>query len=80
MKTVVGIVLLVGIVAGFYLLNDMTRTEDGKSLLNVAGQLEILVETEPPQERGITRAVQAPGEVEAFNEVDISSEVVAKII
>ncbi|MFH1747685.1 MAG: efflux RND transporter periplasmic adaptor subunit [Planctomycetota bacterium] len=80
MKTVVGIVLLVGIVGGIYLLNDMTRTEDGKSLLNVAGQLEILVETEPPQERGITRAVQAPGEVEAFDEVDISSEVVAKII
>lgn len=80
MKTVVGIVVLAGIVGGIYLLNDLTRNAEGKSLLHVAGALEILVETERPEQRAIVRTVQAPGEVEAFAEVDISSEVVAKII
>ena len=80
MKTVIGIVVLGAMVGGVYLLNDLTRSEDGKSLLHVAGELEILVETAQPKQRLIIRTVQAPGEVEAIEEVDISSEVVSKIV
>ena len=80
MKTVIGIIVLGVVVSGVYLLNDYTRTEDGKSMLHVANELEILVETAQPEQCGITRTVQAPGDVEAIEEVDISSEVVSKII
>ncbi|MBU0616479.1 MAG: efflux RND transporter periplasmic adaptor subunit [Planctomycetes bacterium] len=80
MKTVIGIVILGVVVGGIYFLNDFTRSEDGKSLLHVARELEIAVETAIPEQRGIIRTVQAPGEVEACAEVDISSEVVAKIL
>ena len=80
MKTVIGIVILGVVVGGIYFLNDFTRTEDGKSLLHVAREPEIPVETAIPEQRGIIRTVQAPGEVEACAEVDISSEVVAKIL
>ena len=72
MKTVIGIVILGVVVGGIYFLNDFTRTEDGKSLLHVARELEISVETAQPEQRGIIRTVQAPGEVEACAEVDIS--------
>jgi len=80
MKTVIGIVILIAVVGGIYLVNDLTRTEDGKSLLHVARELEIQVETARPEQRAIVRTVQAPGDVEALAEVDISSELVAKIV
>lgn len=80
MKTIIGIVVLGAIVAGIYVLNDYTRSEEGQSLLHVAGEPETSVETVQPEQRDIVRTVQAPGEVEAFDEVDISSEVVGKIL
>ena len=80
MKTLVGIVVLVVVVGGVYYLNDVTRNEDGTSLLHVAPPVEIQVNTAPPEVRRITRIVQAPGEIEAIDEVDISAEVVAKIL
>lgn len=80
MKTVVGIVILGVIVGGIYALNDLTRTEDGKSRIHVAPPLEIEVETANPRQCTIIRTVQAPGEVEAIAEVDISSELVSKIV
>ena len=80
MKTLVGIIILGAVVGGVYVLNDVTRTEDGKSLLHVARQLEVEVELTQPEQRDIVRTVQAPGDVEALDEVDISAEVVAKII
>jgi HlyD family secretion protein len=80
MKTVIGIILLGAVVAGLFLLNDITRTTDGKSMLNVAGDLPVTVETTAPEARGIIRTVQAPGDVEPLSEVDISAEVVAKIL
>ncbi len=79
MKTIIGIVILGGIVTGVYVLNSFARTEDGKSLLNVANEPEVLVETAHPEQCDIVRTVQAPGGVEAFAEVDISSELVSKI-
>ncbi len=80
MKTAIGIVVLGVVVGGIYLLNDLTRTKDGKSRLHVAGELAIQVESVCPEQREIVRTVQAPGEVEAFAEVDVSSEVVGKIL
>src|SRR5512139_963646 len=80
MKTALGVVILAAVLGGIYLLNDLTRTPDGKSRLHVASPLEIQVEAALPQQREIVRCVQAPGEVEASAEVDISSEVVGKIL
>jgi multidrug efflux pump subunit AcrA (membrane-fusion protein) len=80
MKTIIGVVLLIAAVGGLYAANKMTRTEDGKSKLHVAKELPITVEASQPARRDIVRTVQAPGDVEAFLEVDISAEVVGKII
>ena len=80
MKTLIGFVILGAVVGGVYLLNDLTRTGDGKSRLHVAREVDIPVETGHPEQRDIVRTVQSPGEVEAFAEVDISSQVVAKIL
>ncbi len=80
MRTLIGIVILGGIVGGLYALNRYTRDESGKSMLNVAGEIPVEVQCAKPVQRDIVKTVQAPGEVEAFLEVDISAEVVAKII
>ena len=79
MKSVIGVVILAAVVGGIYLVNDLTRSDDGKSILHVARELEIQVETMQPAQSDIVRVVQAPGDVEAFAEVDISSEIVSKI-
>lgn len=80
MKTVIGIVILGVFVGGVYTLNSITRTSDGKSILDVAGETPISVDVAKPEQRNLLRTVQAPGEVEPFLEVDISAEVVAKIL
>ena len=80
MKRIIGIAILAVVVGAVYFLNDLARTKDGKSVLHVARELDIEVETTSPEQRRIVRAVQAPGEVEASNEVDISSELVSKIL
>ena len=80
MKTVIGFVILAVVVGGVYVLNDITRSDDGRSILDVAGQTPIRVATANPERGDIVRTVQAPGDVEAFAEVDISSEVVGKIL
>ena len=49
MKTIIGTVVLGGMIAGIYAINGIARTEDGKSLLDVAPDLEIEVETEMPE-------------------------------
>ena len=80
MKTIIGIVVLVGMMVGVYMLNDLTRGPDRKSVLNVAGKPELIAEFATPETRVIVRVVQAPGEIEPFSEVDISAEVVGKIL
>ena len=80
MKSFLGIFVIVGMVVGVFFLNQVTRRPDGKSLIDIAGELPIEVELDQPQRRSIVHTVQAPGEVEAFSEVDISAEVVGKII
>lgn len=80
MKQVLGILILAVAIGGAYYANKSIRRSDGKSMLHVAQPVELVVETAKPEERSIVRSVQAPGEVEALAEVDISAEVVAKII
>jgi HlyD family secretion protein len=80
MKTVLGIVVLTAAVTGLYFANELAQDENGKSILHVAGDLPILVRAAEPQSRNIIRTVQAPGEVEPLWEVDISAEVVGKIL
>ena len=71
---------MVAALAGLYYLNDATRNEDGAGVLHVADELPINVEISAPEQRDIVRVVQAPGEVEAISKVEISAEVVAKIL
>ena len=80
MKNIICVILLVGAVAGVYFLNDLSRDGDGKSVLHVADAVTITVEVAEPSRHDITQTVQAPGAVEALSEVDISAEVVAKIL
>ncbi len=80
MKTVLGIVVMTAAVTGLYFANDLARDEHGKSVLHVAGELPIIVRAAEPESRDIIRTVQAPGEVEPLFEVDISAEVVGKIL
>lgn len=80
MKPLIGIVILAVAIGGVYLLNDWTRDEDGRSILHVAEELPIEVDVAQPTQRMIVRTVQAPGDVEAFQEVDVSSEIVSKIV
>lgn len=80
MKSIIGLTLLGGIVAGVVALNSVARKPDGKSVLYVAGEPEVVVELASPEQGAIVRVVQAPGTVEAYQEVDISAEVVGKIL
>lgn len=80
MKSIIGVVVLAAVVGGVFVLNDVTRRDDGKSLLHVAPEVEVGVEVATAERRRIIRTVQAPGDVEAIEEVDISSEVVGKIV
>jgi HlyD family secretion protein len=80
MKQIIGLVVLAAFVTGVYVANKAAKRSDGKSILHVAPALEMTVETASPVQKSIVRAVQAPGEVEALDEVDISAEVVAKIL
>jgi len=80
MRVIVGVVIFGVLVGGLYFLNRFTRDDKGRSLLNVAGEPPVAVQVTKPVQRDIVKTVQAPGEVEAFLEVDISAEVVAKIV
>jgi len=80
MKGLIGLVVLVGAGFGIVAMNKVARKPDGKSVLHVAQELEFTVEVAVPEAREIVRTVQAPGTVEALQEVDISAEVVGKIL
>ncbi len=80
MKKILGVLVLALVVAGLVALNHHLRRDDGKSVLFVAPEIELAVNVARPTQAGIVRTVQAPGDVEAYSEVDISSELVAKIV
>ncbi len=74
--TLLGLVLISGAV---FTLGRLRRDEDDKPLLHVAEEVALTVKVAEPERSPIIRLVQAPGDVESVLEVDISSEVVAKI-
>ncbi len=80
MKGLLTLLTLAGVCAGVFVLANFRRESSGKSLLNVAEEVAITVKVANPEHGEIIRLVQAPGDVEAVLEVDISSEIVSKIV
>ena len=79
MRALFTLLVLVAIAAGVFALGSFRRESDGKSILHVAEEAPLTVDVARPLRRPIIRYVQAPGDVEAVLEVDISSEIVSKI-
>ena len=79
MKPLLTVLVLAAACAGIFALGSIRQGADDKPLLNVADELPITVKVASPTRRPITRIVQSPGDVEAVLEVEISSEIVAKI-
>ncbi|MCZ6655094.1 MAG: efflux RND transporter periplasmic adaptor subunit [Planctomycetota bacterium] len=79
MKGLLTVVVLAGISAGVFALGTFRRESDDKPLLHIAEELAINVQVAKPEQKEVIRLVQAPGDVEAVLEVDISSEIVSKI-
>jgi len=79
MKGVLTLLVLIAIGAGIFALGSLRRGSDDKPFLHVADEVALTVKVAKPERGEIIRLVQSPGDVEAVLEVDISSEVVAKI-
>lgn len=79
MRTFLTLLLLAAICVGVFALGNLRRESDGKPMLNVAEDVALTVDTAKPERGRIIRLVQAPGDVEPVLEVEISSEIVAKI-
>jgi len=80
MRGFLTLLVLAAISAGVFALGSLRRGTDGKAILHVAKELPLTVEVAKPEQGEIVRLVQAPGDVEAVLEVDISSEIVSKIV
>ena len=80
MKGFLTLLVLAGISAGVFALGSLRKSVDGKALLHVADEVALTVNVAKPEQGEIIRLVQAPGDVEAVLEVEISSEIVSKII
>jgi HlyD family secretion protein len=79
MKGLLTILVLVAIGAAVFALGSLRRESDDKPLLHVAEEVALTVKVTQPERGEIIHHVQAPGDVEAVLEVDISSEIVSKI-
>ena len=79
MKGLLTLLVLAAISAGIFFLGSFRGKSDAKSLLHVAEEVPLTVSVAKPAKEEIIRLVQAPGDVEAVLEVEISSEIVAKI-
>ncbi len=80
MKGFLVLLVLAAISAGVFALGKVRRESDDKPLLHVATEVALEVNVEAPTRGEIIRLAQAPGDVEAVLDVDISSEIVAKIV
>ncbi len=79
MKAFLTLLVLGALAGGIFMLGGFRPGKDEKSLLHVAEDMPLTVRVAKPERRGIVKNVQAPGDVEAVLEVEISSEIVAKI-
>ncbi len=72
--------LTIALISGaIFSLGSLRRKADDQPLVHVADEMALTVDVATPERTEIIRLVQAPGDVEAVLEVDISSEVVGKI-
>jgi len=78
-KGLLTLLVLAGISAGVFALGSLRGKSDSKAFLHVAEEVALTVSVAKPEKEEIIRLVQAPGDVEAVLEVEISSEIVAKI-
>ncbi len=79
MRGLLTLLVLVAVSGGLFALASTRRGVDAKPILNVATEVALTVRTAAPAREAIIRLVQSPGDVEAVLEVDVSSEIVAKI-
>jgi HlyD family secretion protein len=79
MKGILTLVILAAISVGVFALGSLRKETDGKPILHVAKEAALTVNTAKPEQGEIIRLVEAPGDVEAVLEVEISSELVSKI-
>jgi HlyD family secretion protein len=79
MKAVLTLLLLLAISAGVFALGNLRKDGAQKPILNVAEEVALTVNVARPEKGEIIRLVQAPGDVEPVLEVEIRSEIVAKI-
>ncbi|MGB2985915.1 MAG: efflux RND transporter periplasmic adaptor subunit [Phycisphaerae bacterium] len=80
MKGLLTLLVLAAISASVFALGGLYKRTDGKALLHVADEVPLTIKVAKPQRGEIIRIVQAPGDVEAVLEVEISSEIVSKIV
>lgn len=78
-KGILTLLVLAAISAGVFALGSLRGKSDSKAILHVAEEVALTVSVAKPAKEEIIRLVQAPGDVEAVLEVEISSEIVAKI-
>ncbi len=79
MKALLTLVVLGLISAGVFALGTYRKKGEDKPLLHVAQEVPLTVTVAKPAREEIIRIVQAPGDVEAELEVEIRSEIMAKI-
>ncbi len=79
MKALIPLITIAGISAAVFALGSLRKDSGDKPLISVADEVPLTVEVAEPQREPIVRLVQAPGDVEAVLEVEVSSEIVAKI-
>lgn len=79
MKALLTLLLLAAISVGVFALGSYRKGADDKPILHVAEEVSLTVNVARPEKGEIIRLVQAPGDVEPVLEVDIRSEIVAKI-
>lgn len=79
MKALLTLILLAAISVGVFALGSLRKGNGDKPILHVAEEVALTVNVAKPEQGEITRLVQAPGDVEPVLEVDIRSEIVAKI-
>ena len=79
MKALLTLLFLAAVSAGVFALGSFRKNAGDKPLLHVAEEVALTVNVAKPEKGEIIRLVQAPGDVEPVLEVDIRSEIVAKI-
>ena len=79
MKGILTLIILAAIGAGVFALGKVRSKDGDKPILKIAEEVALTVDVAKPQRGEIVRIVQAPGDVEAVLEVEVSSEIVSKI-